>query len=83
MMHKQTFLSSPFLQQLYTLPSPSHVQVRGLHVLALGLSRWGSDSLRHSLVTLGYRGGYHGNFKTGAESQLWTQWWDAEAKDAE
>ncbi|KAL8952683.1 MAG: hypothetical protein Q9222_001420 [Ikaeria aurantiellina] len=54
-----------------------------MRVLALGISRCGTDSLRQALVTLGYNGVYHGIFKTGAESMLWTQWWDAKGGDPE
>ena len=81
--HRPTFLSSPLLQRLYALPAPSLKRDphRPLQVLALGISRCGTDSLRQALATLGYNGVYHGIFKTGAESQLWTQWWDAKAAD--
>lgn len=81
--HRPTFLSSSLVQRLYTLPVSSLKRdpQRPMLVLALGLSRCGTDSLRQALVMLGYKGVNHGIFKTGAESQLWTQWWDAKAAD--
>ena len=54
--HRPTFFSSHLLQRLYAFSSPSlkHDPHRPMQVLALGISRSGTDSLLQGLATLGY-----------------------------
>ncbi len=48
-----------------------------MQVLALGLSRCGTESLKFALEDLGYKGVYHGFECTGEQSVVWTRLWDA------
>lgn len=50
-----------------------------MQVLALGLSRCGTESLKFALEDLGYQGVYHGFEVTGDQSMVWTRLWDAKA----
>lgn len=50
-----------------------------MQVLALGLSRCGTESLKFALEDLGYKGVYHGFEVTGDQSMGWTRLWDAKA----
>ncbi|KAI1346430.1 hypothetical protein F5Y01DRAFT_308270 [Xylaria sp. FL0043] len=45
---------------IYSLPTPARPRTRPMEVLALGLSRSGTDSLRNALIQLGYDNTYHG-----------------------
>lgn len=49
---------------------------RPLQVLALGLSRCGTESLKFALEELGYNGVYHGYEITGQQCMEWTRLWD-------
>lgn len=46
-------------ERLYHLPPPNRTRTKPLEVLALGLSRSGTDSLRTALDMLGYENTYH------------------------
>ena len=48
-----------------------------MQVLALGLSRCGTESLKFALEELGYKGVYHGYECTGDQAMVWTRLWDA------
>lgn len=48
------------LQYVYPLPEPNLIRDRPLEVLALGLSRSGTESLRQALFELGYNDVHHG-----------------------
>ena len=48
-----------------------------MQVLALGLSRCGTESLKFALEELGYKGVYHGYECTGNQAMVWTRLWDA------
>ena len=50
---------------------------RPMKVLALGLSRTGTESLKFALEKLGYNGVYHGLDIKGNQAMVWTQLWDA------
>lgn len=56
---------------------PSIVRDRPMQVLALGLSRCGTESLTLALEDLGYKGVYHGYETKGDECMVWTRLWDA------
>lgn len=56
---------------------PSIVRDRPMQVLALGLSRCGTESLKLALEDLGYKGVYHGYETKGDECMVWTRLWDA------
>lgn len=56
-------LFSSFLRIIYTLPETDHTPARSTHnlqVLALGISRSGTESLRQALYQLGYSDVHHG-----------------------
>lgn len=65
------------LQWLYRFDEPNGVRDRPMKVLALGLSRCGTDSLRIALEELGYKGVWHGWDVKGDQSMAWTRLWDA------
>lgn len=67
------------LQWLYLFDEPSLVRDRPMKVLALGLSRCGTESLKFALEDLGYKGVYHGFDVRGDECMVWTRLWDAKA----
>ena len=66
-----------FLEWIYRLDEPKLVRDRPMQVLALGLSRCGTESLKFALEDLGYKGVYHGFECTGEQSVVWTRLWDA------
>ncbi|KAK4503656.1 hypothetical protein PRZ48_004571 [Zasmidium cellare] len=61
------------LQTIYPLEIPNKKRDRPLEVLAVGLSRTGTDSLRQALLELGYQNVYHG-FSYGASPNDCIQW---------
>lgn len=61
------------LHVIYPLPIPNRTRDRPLEVLAIGLSRTGTDSLRQALLELGYQNVYHG-FDYGASPNDSIQW---------
>ena len=65
------------LGRIYRLDEPSVVRDRPMKVLALGLSRCGTESLKFALEDLGYKGVYHGFEVEGDQSIVWTRLWDA------
>ena len=73
------------LKLIYTTPHESRVRTQPLAVLALGLSRSGTDSLRTALEKLGYTT-YHG-FQVVATDGAAREWtlladrkWNADAR---
>lgn len=66
-----------FLGWIYRFDEPSVVRDRPMKVLALGLSRCGTESLKFALEDLGYKGVYHGFEVEGDQSMVWTRLWDA------
>lgn len=50
-----------------------------MQVLALGLSRCGTESLKFALEELGYKGVYHGFETTGSHSVSWCKLFDAKS----
>lgn len=64
------------LGRIFRLEAPKIVRDRPLQVLALGLSRCGTESLKFALEELGYNGVYDGVEVTGEECMLWTRLWD-------
>ena len=66
-----------FLGWIYRLDEPNVVRDRPMKVLALGLSRCGTESLKFALEDLGYKGVYHGFEVKGDQSMVWTRLWDA------
>lgn len=65
------------LQWLYRLDEPAVVRDRPMQVLALGLSRCGTESLKFALEDLGYKGVYHGFEVKADQSMVWSRLWDA------
>lgn len=61
------------LHLIYPLDIPNKSRDRPLEVLAVGLSRTGTDSLRQALLELGYQDVYHG-FSYGASQNDSIQW---------
>ena len=47
-----------------------------MRVLALGLSRCGTESLKFALEDLGYNGVYHGFELTPDQGMVWSRLWD-------
>ena len=68
-----------FLGWIYRLDEPNVVRDRPMKVLALGLSRCGTESLKFALEDLGYKGVYHGFDMTEAQCMVLTRLWDAKA----
>ena len=62
---------------IYRYDEPNVVRDRPMKVLALGLSRCGTESLKLALEDLGYKGVYHGYEVKGDECMVWTRLWDA------
>ena len=50
-----------------------------MQVLALGLSRCGTESLKFALEDLGYKGVYHGFEVKTEQCMVWSRLWDAKA----
>lgn len=48
-----------------------------MQILALGLSRCGTESLKFALEDLGYKGVYHGFEVKAEECMVWCRLWDA------
>ena len=72
-------LSHPFylfLKYVYRFPEPTTTRDRPMRVLALGLSRCGTESLKFALEDLGYNGVYHGFEVTPDQSMVWSRLWD-------
>ena len=65
------------LERMYRLDEPSLVRDRPMKVLALGLSRCGTESLKFALEDLGYKGVYHGYEVNGDQAMVATWLWDA------
>ncbi|PLB49314.1 hypothetical protein P170DRAFT_179998 [Aspergillus steynii IBT 23096] len=55
-----SFLPDRLLHWVYGLPAPSTKRHEPMQVLAVGISRSGTDSLREALHILGYKHTYHG-----------------------
>ena len=65
------------LQWIYRFDERNTARDSPMQVLALGLSRCGTESLKFALENLGYQGVYHGFEVTGNQSMVWTRLWDA------
>ena len=65
------------LRWMYCLDELNLVRDRSMKVLALGLSRCGTESLKFALEELGYRGVYHGYEIEGNHAMVVAQLWDA------
>ncbi len=65
------------LRRLYRYDEPNIVRDRPMQVLALGLSRCGTESLKFALEDLGYKGVYHGFEVKGDQCMVWSRLWDA------
>lgn len=66
----------PLLKLLYPIEEPNHTRDRPLEVLALGLPRSGTDSLRKALKLLGYDECYHGHlffFEQPGDGPQWAR----------
>ncbi|KAL4802483.1 hypothetical protein BDV18DRAFT_62122 [Aspergillus unguis] len=60
---------------IYTIPSqPPRPRTRPMQVLALGMSRSGTESLRRALQILGYDHVYHGFDMSESHPMQWKQW---------
>ncbi|CAF9916309.1 MAG: hypothetical protein ALECFALPRED_010589 [Alectoria fallacina] len=70
------------LKWLYRFDEPAVVRDRPMQVLALGLSRCGTESLKFALEDLGYRGVYHGFEVKADQCMVWSRLWDAKAAHA-
>ena len=71
-----------FLKWIYRLDEPNLIRDRPMQVLALGLSRCGTESLKLALEDLGYKGVYHGFESTAEQAMVWTRLWDAKFADS-
>ena len=65
-----------FLEYIYRFPEPATTRDRPMRVLALGLSRCGTESLKFALEDLGYNGVYHGFEVTPDQCMVWSRLWD-------
>lgn len=66
----------PVLSLIYHVPAPKRTRNKPLEVIALGLSRSGTESLRSALEELGYTPCYHGWLPTtdrSSEARQWTK----------
>ncbi|KAM0804172.1 hypothetical protein BDR22DRAFT_837198 [Usnea florida] len=64
------------LKYIYRFPDPTTTRDRPMCVLALGLSRCGTESLKFALEDLGYNGVYHGFELTPDQGMVWSRLWD-------
>ncbi|KAL2818733.1 hypothetical protein BDW59DRAFT_181869 [Aspergillus cavernicola] len=66
----------PLLEKwLYRSPTPPpRPRTKPMQVLALGMSRSGTESLRRALITLGYDHVYHGFDMSESTPMQWKQW---------
>ena len=67
------------LRWIYRFDEPKVVRDRPMQVLALGLSRCATESLKFALEDLGYQGVYHGFEIKADQCMVWTRLWDAKA----
>ena len=65
------------LKCIYRLDEPNLIRDRPMKVLALGLSRCGTESLKFALEELGYKGVYHGYEVKGDQAMVLARLWDA------
>ncbi|KAL4863906.1 hypothetical protein BDV12DRAFT_176907 [Aspergillus spectabilis] len=67
---------SQFLEKwIYTIPTyPERPRTKPMQVLALGMSRSGTESLRRALQILGYDHVYHGFDMSETTPMQWKQW---------
>ena len=72
-----------FLKRVYRLDEPNLVRDRPMKVLALGISRCGTESLKIALEDLGYKGVYHAYDVEGPQVMVWTRLWDAKVAGSE
>ena len=75
-----SILCYPPFSFFYTIPEPAQTRTRPMQVLALGLSRCGTESLKTALEELGYENVYHGYQLTGSQSVSWCKLWDRKLK---
>ena len=68
---------------MYRLDEPNLVRDRPMKVLALGLSRCGTESLKFALEELGYKGVYHGSEVKGNHEMVLARLWDAKTVGVE
>ncbi|KAL4786910.1 hypothetical protein BJX76DRAFT_64137 [Aspergillus varians] len=69
--------TAQFLERwLYTVPPPQTARSRTkpMQVLALGMSRSGTESLRRALIILGYDHVYHGFDMSESTPMQWKEW---------
>ncbi|KAL4931398.1 sulfotransferase family protein [Aspergillus undulatus] len=69
--------TAPFLLEkcLYRItPQPARPRTKRMQVLALGMSRSGTESLRRALIILGYDHVYHGFDMSESSPMQWKQW---------
>ncbi|BCS21630.1 sulfotransferase family protein [Aspergillus puulaauensis] len=66
----------PILEEwLYPIaPAPARPRTKPMQVLALGMSRSGTESLRRALIMLGYDHVYHGFDMSESRPMQWKQW---------
>ena len=64
----------PLLKLIYPIQEPNRTRDRPLEVLAVGLSRSGTDSLRLALKQLGYNECHHASVFVGQENGQGPQW---------
>ena len=72
-----------FLEWIYRLDEPNLVRDRPMKVLALGLSRCGTESLKFALEELGYKGVYHGYEVKANHAMVVARLWDAKTAGSE
>lgn len=65
------------LKWIYRLDEPNLIRDRPMKVLALGLSRCGTESLKLALEDLGYKGVLHGYDIKGDQAMVMTRLWEA------
>ncbi|KAI9368051.1 hypothetical protein BJX61DRAFT_525687 [Aspergillus egyptiacus] len=68
--------TASFLEKrLYTVPpQPPRSRTKPMQVLALGMSRSGTESLRRALIILGYDHVYHGFDMSESTPMQWKEW---------
>lgn len=76
-------LAIPPFSFFYSIPPTSKTRDRPLQILALGLSRCGTESLKFALEELGYQRVYHGFETTGTDAVTWCRLFDRKYKQGQ
>ena len=70
------------LEWIYRFDEPGLIRDRPMKVLALGLSRCGTESLKFALEELGYKGVCHGYEVKGDQAMVVARLWDAKMTES-